>query len=183
MDVSVGWQRRLSAKQLMLLNCVVLEKTFKSPLDCKEIKPVNPKRNQFWKFIGRTDTEGEAPILWPPDAKSLTHWKRPWCWGRLKTREGDDRGWDGWRALPSRWTWVWVNSGSWWWTGRPGMLQFMESQRVGHDWATDLIWFATCVPCVSYKSFLIFKDTIRNIVRIKWLKTCLTLWVFVTPWM
>ena len=54
--------------------------------------------------------------------------------------EGDDRGWDGWMALPTRWTWVWVNSGSWWWTGRPGVLQFMESQRVGHDWATELNW-------------------------------------------
>ena len=55
-------------------------------------------------------------------------------------REGDDRGWDGWMASPTRWTWVWVNSGSWWWTGRPGVLRFMGSQRVGHDWVTDLIW-------------------------------------------
>ena len=54
--------------------------------------------------------------------------------------EGDDRGWDGWMASPTWWTWVWVNSGSWWWTGRPGMLQFMGSQRVGHDWATELYW-------------------------------------------
>ena len=55
-------------------------------------------------------------------------------------RKGDDRGWDGWMASPTRWTWVWVNSGSWWWTGRPGVLQFMGSQRVGHDWATELNW-------------------------------------------
>ena len=54
--------------------------------------------------------------------------------------EGDDRGWDGWMASPSRWTWVWVKSGSWWWTGRPGVLRFMGSQRVGHDWATELNW-------------------------------------------
>ena len=54
--------------------------------------------------------------------------------------QGNDRGWDGWRASPTRWTWVWVNSGSWWWTGRPGMLQFMGSQRVGHDWVTELNW-------------------------------------------
>ena len=53
---------------------------------------------------------------------------------------GDDRGWDGWMASPTQWTWVWVNSGSWWWTGRPGVLQFMGSQRVGHDWATELNW-------------------------------------------
>ena len=63
--------------------------------------------------------------------------ERPWCWERLKAGEGDDRGWDGWMALPTRWTWVWVNSGSWWWTGRPGVLQLMGSQRIGHDWATE----------------------------------------------
>ena len=69
----------------------------------------------------------------------LTHWKRLWCWEGLGAGgEGDDRGWDGWMASPTRWMWVWVNSGSWWWTGRPGMLQFMGSQRVGHDWATEL---------------------------------------------
>ena len=74
---------------------VVLEKTLERPLDCKEIKPVHPKGNQLWIFIGRTDAEAEAPILWPPDAE-LTHWKRPWFWERLRTaREGDDRGWDG----------------------------------------------------------------------------------------
>ena len=69
----------------------------------------------------------------------MTHWKRPWCWERLKVGgEGDDRGWDGWMASPTRWTWVWVSSGSQWWTGKPGMLQFMGSQRVGHDWAAEL---------------------------------------------
>ena len=66
--------------------------------------------------------------------------KRPWCWERLKSREGDDRGWYGWMASLSQWTWVQVNSRSWWWTGRPGMLQFMGSQRVRHDWATELNW-------------------------------------------
>ena len=66
--------------------------------------------------------------------------KRPWCWERLRAGEGDDRGWSGWMALPTRWTWVWVDSGSWWWTGRPGMLWFMGSQRVEHDWATELNW-------------------------------------------
>jgi len=73
--------------------------------------------------------------------EELTHWKRPWCWERLRAGgEGDDRGWDGWMASSTRWTWVWVDSRSWWWTGRPGMLQFMGSQRVGHDWATELNW-------------------------------------------
>ena len=70
----------------------------------------------------------------------LTHWKRPWCWERLRTGEGDDRGWDGWMASPTQRTGVWVNSRSWWWTGRPGVLWFMGSQRIGHDWATELNW-------------------------------------------
>ena len=65
----------------------------------------------------------------------------PCCWERLRVGgEGDDRGWDGWMASPTQWTWVWVSSGSWWWTGRPGMLQSMGSQRIGHDWATELNW-------------------------------------------
>ena len=71
--------------------------------------------------------------------KELTHWKRLWCWEGLGAGgEGDDRGWDGSMASPTQWTWIWVNSGSWWWTGRPGVLWFMGSQRVGHDWATEL---------------------------------------------
>ena len=75
--------------------------------------------------------------------EELTHLKRPWCWERLKAGgEGGDRGWDCWMASLTQWTWVWVNSGSWWWTGRPGMLQSMVSQRVGHDWATELNWSA-----------------------------------------
>ena len=73
--------------------------------------------------------------------KELTHWKRLWCWEGLGAEgEGDDGGWDGCMASLTWWMWVWVNSGSWWWTGRPGVLQFMGSWRVGHDWATDLIW-------------------------------------------
>ena len=67
--------------------------------------------------------------------------KRPWCWERLKAGgEGDNRGWYGWMASLTQRTWVWVNSGSWWWTGRSGVLQFMGRQRVGHDWATELNW-------------------------------------------
>ena len=73
--------------------------------------------------------------------KELTHLKRPWCWERLKAGgEGDNEGWDGWMASPTQWTLVCVGSRSWWWTGRPGVLQFMGSQRVGHDWATELNW-------------------------------------------
>ena len=74
--------------------------------------------------------------------EELTHWKWPWCWEGLGAgREGDDRGWDGWMASLTQRTWVWVGSRSWWWTGRPGVLWFMGSQRVGHDWATELNWF------------------------------------------
>ena len=73
--------------------------------------------------------------------EELTHWKRLWCWEGLGAGgEGDDRGWDGWMASLTRWTRVWVNSGSWWWTGRPGVLRFMGSQRVGHNWVTELNW-------------------------------------------
>ena len=75
--------------------------------------------------------------------EELTHWKRPWCLERLKAGgEGDDRGWDGWMASPTQWTWVWVSSGNWWWTGKPGVLQSMGFQRIGHDWASELNW--TC---------------------------------------
>ena len=73
--------------------------------------------------------------------QELTHWKRPWCWEGLGAGgEGDHRGWDGWMASPTRWAWVWVNSGSLWWTGRPGMLWFMRLQRVRYDWAAELNW-------------------------------------------
>ena len=68
--------------------------------------------------------------------EELTHWKRPWCWERLKARERYDRGWDGWTASPTQWIWVWASSESWWWTGKPGMLQSMGAQRVGHNWTT-----------------------------------------------
>ena len=118
---------------------VVLEKALESPLDCKEIQPVHPKGNQPWVFIGRTDVEAETPMLWPPDAKNWLIGKDRDAgkdWGLEE--KGDDRGWDGWMASPTQWTWVWVDSGSWWWTGRPGVLQFMGSQRAGHDWVTEL---------------------------------------------
>ena len=73
--------------------------------------------------------------------EELTHWKRPWCWERLKAGgEGDNRGWDSWMASPTRWTRVWASPRSWWWTGKPGLLQFMGSQRVRHDWVTELNW-------------------------------------------
>ena len=119
---------------------VVFEKTLESPLDFKEIQPVNPKGNQSWILIGRTDVEAETPILWPPDAKSWLIWKDPdggndWRQEEKGMTEDEIVGWHH-----TQWTWVWVNSGSWWWIGRPGLLQSMGSQRVGHDWVTELNW-------------------------------------------
>ena len=120
---------------------VVLEKTLESPLDCKEIQPVHPKGDQFlgvywkdWCWSWNSNTLATR-------CKELTHLKRSWCWERLRAGgEGENRGWDGWMASPTQWTCVWVNSRSWCWTGWPGMLQFMGSQRVGHDWVTELNW-------------------------------------------
>ena len=120
---------------------VVLEKTLESPLGCKEIQPVHPKGDQSWVFIGETDAEAETPILWPPDGE-LTHWKKDWCWEGLGAGgEEDDREWDGWMASLTRFTWVWANSRSWWWAGRPDVLQFLGLQRVRHNWATELTEF------------------------------------------
>jgi len=108
----------------------------KSPLDCKEIKTVNLKRkstlNIHWKdWCWSSNTLA----TW---CQESTHWKRPWCWERLKAAgEWDDRGWDGGMASPIPWAWVWASSGSWWWTGNPGVLQSMVLQRVGYDWATE----------------------------------------------
>ena len=118
---------------------VVLEKTLESPLDFKEIQPVHPKGDQPWVFIGRTDSEAENSNTLATSCEELVHWKRPWCWQRLKVgTEGNNRGWNGWMASLTRWTWVWASSGSWWWTRRPGGLQSMGSQRVGHNWITEL---------------------------------------------
>ena len=140
-DSSHVWMWESDSKESWALKnwcfwTVVLEKILESPLDCKEIRPVHPKGDQSWIFIGRTDAEAETPIL-HSDAwcKEQTHSKRPWCWERLKAgRERDDRGWDGWMASPTQWTWVWASSRSWWWTEKPGMLQSMRSQKVGHNW-------------------------------------------------
>ena len=117
-----------------------MEKTLESHMDCKEIQPVHSKEDQQWVFFGRNDGKDATPVLWPPHAKSWLIGK-DWCLEGLEAGgKGNDRGWDGWMASLTRWTWIWVNSGRWWWTGRPGMLWFMGSQRVTHDWATELNW-------------------------------------------
>ena len=124
----------------MFLNCVVGEDSWES-LGLQGDKTSQSQRKSvlnihwkdwFWSWNSNT------LATW---CEELTHLKRPWCWERLKVgREGDNRGWDGWMASPTQWTWVWVNSGSWWWTGRPGVLQSIGLQRVRHNWATELNW-------------------------------------------
>ena len=139
---------------------MVLEKTLKSPLYCKEIQPVHPKGEQCWVFIGRTDVEAETPVLWPPDAQSWLIGKDPGAgkdWGQ---EEKGSRGWGGWMASLTQWTWVCVNSGRWWWTGRPGVLWFMgsPSQTRLSDW-TELNWsiFYFCTfLCVSLSFFSLY---------------------------
>ena len=120
----------------MHLNCSVGEVSWES-LGLQEIQPVRPKGNQSWIFIGRTDAEVEAPILWPSDVKNWLFRKDPDAGKDWRQEEkGFDRGWDGWMASLTQWTWVWASSGSWWWTGKPGVLQSMGSQGVGHSWQT-----------------------------------------------
>ena len=139
MDVRVGLIRKLSTKELMLLSCGVGEGA-RVPWTARRsnqsiLKEISPEYSlkgliQSWNF--------NILASW---CKELTHLKRSWCLERLKVGgEGDDSGWDGWMASLTQWTWVWVNSRNWWWTGRPGMLQSMGSQRVGHDWVTEQNW-------------------------------------------
>ena len=119
---------------------VVLEKTLESPLDCKEIQPVHSKGDQSWVFFGRTDAKAETPILWLPDVKNWLIGKDSDAGKDLRQGEKGTTGWDDWMASLTWCTWVWVNSGSCWWTGRPGVLQFVGLQRVGHDWVIELNW-------------------------------------------
>ena len=109
-------------------------------------QPMETVATEVQPFITKQEfrTSAAIPSNWKKKKScafgySYDHWKRPWCWERLKARgEGDDRGWDGWMSSLTQWTWVYVNSRSWWWTARPGVLQSMGSQRVRHDWATEL---------------------------------------------
>ena len=120
----------------MLLNCGVGEDSWETlelqgdPTSKKSVLGVHWK---VWCWSWNSN-------IWATSCKELTHLKRPWCWERLRAGKGDDRGQDGWMASPTQWTWVWVDSGSWQWTARPGMLWFMVSQRVRHDWVTELNW-------------------------------------------
>ena len=134
---------------------MVLEKTLESPLDCKEIQPVHPQGNQSWVFTGRTDAEAETPILWPRDVKSWLIWKDPEAGKDWRQEEKGMTGWDGWMASLTQWTWVWVNSRRWWWTGRLSMLQSMGSQRVRYNWLTELNWLKWSVHFFLSQSCLI----------------------------
>ena len=120
------------------LRTAVLEKTSESPLDSKEIKPVNLKGYQFWILIGRTDAEAEAPVFWSSDGNSWLIGKVSDAgkdWGQKEKRASEDEM-AGWHHQWT-WTWTWANSGRWWGTGRAGLLQSMGLQSVGHDWVTE----------------------------------------------
>ena len=145
--------RKLSTKELMLLKYGVgkdswealgLQGEATSPLERRSVLGVHWK-DWCWSWNSST------LATW---CQELTHLKRPWCWERLRAGgEGDDRGWDGWMASPTQWTWVWVNPRSWWWTERPGVLQFMGSQSIRHDWVTEMNW--TELIFLSFRSVLI----------------------------
>ena len=139
------WMWELNYKESWAQNwcfwTVVLEKNLESPLDCKESQPVHSEGNQTWISIGRTDAEAETPILWPLDVKNWLIGKDPdagkdWRQEDKGMTEDETVG----LASLTQWTWDWVNSRSWWWTGRPGVLQSMGLQKVGHDWVTELNW-------------------------------------------
>ena len=119
---------------------VVLEKTLQRPMDSKENQPVDPKGNQSWIFIGRTDAEAETPI--PGHLMQRTDsLEKTLMQGKIEgRRRRDGRRGDGWLTSPSWSTWVLASSGNWGWTGKLGMLQSMGSQRFGHDWVTELNW-------------------------------------------
>ena len=150
MDVS--WTiKKAEHQKLMLLNCGVGEDSWES-LGLQG-DPVYPKGNQSWIFTGRTDAKAEMPILWPPDVKTDSL-EKTLMLGKLKAGgEGDDRGWDGWIASLTWWTRVWVCSRSWWWTGKPDVLQSSGSQRIGHNWMTEFTELRTFLICVSIQLF------------------------------
>ena len=132
----------------MLLNCGVGEDSWEflrlqgdqtSQSVIKEISPECSWKDWCWSW------SSDTLATW---CEELTHWKRCWCWERLKAGgEGDNRGWVGWILSPTQWMWVWASSRSWWWIGKPGVLQSMGSQRVAHVWATELNWIVYSFIC------------------------------------
>ena len=150
MDVRVGLWRRLSAEELMRLNCGVGEDSWESLGLCKEIQPAHSKGDQSWVFFGRTDAKAETPVLWPPHAKSWLFGKdsaagRDWGQEEKGTTEDEMAGWHHW--LDGH------EFGSWRWTRRPGVLRFMGLHRVGHDWVTELNW-TLCLKIVLFGTWV-----------------------------
>ena len=138
MDVRVGQWKKLSAKELMLLNCGVGEDSWES-LGLKWVKPVHSKGNQSRIFTGRTDAEAKISILWPPDAKNWHIWKDPDAGIDWRQEEKGLREWDGWMASLTWRTWIWESSGSWWLT-QSLVCCSPWGHRVRHNWATELNW-------------------------------------------
>ena len=165
---------------------MVLEETLESPLNSKEIEPVNPKGNQPWIFIGRTDGEAETPILWPPDAKNWLIWKDPdtgkdWRRGEKGTTEDKMVGWHH----LTQWTWVWINSGSWWWTGRPGVLQSMGTQSIRYDRVMEYTHTQVCVYKYIKPNHFALYLKLTNIFSQLWkvkVKSLSCVWLFAIPW-
>ena len=141
----------------MFMNCGAGEDSWETPLDCKEIKPVKPKRKQPWIFIGRTDAEAAAPILWLPDAKNQLIGKDPDA-GKDWGQEKGVTGWDGWMASPTQWAWVWAKSGRWWRTGKLGVLQSMGSQRVQLSDGTTLLRLS-----ISFKAMVFWPPSLYKL--------------------
>jgi len=162
MDVRVGLWRKLSAEELMFLICGVGEDSWES-LGLQGDPP-----SPFWRRAALAFLWKDWCWSWYSNTlatswEELTHLKRPWCWERLKVGgEADDIGWGGWMASPTQWTRIWINSGSWWWTGRPVVLQSMGSQRVRHDRATELRRMAVTSKAASY----LRKKILKNILQI-----------------
>ena len=136
----VGLWRKLSAEKLMLLNCGVGEDSWES------LGLQGDPTNQSWRKSVLNIHWKEWCWSWSSNTlttwcEELAHWKRPWCWERLKEgREEAGRLWDSWMVSLTQRAWVWASSGCWWWTGKPGMLQSMGSQRVRYNWVTELNW-------------------------------------------
>ena len=150
----------------MLLNCGVGEDSWESlelqgdPTSPSWRRSVLGVHWRDWCWSWNSNTLATS-------CEELTHWKRPWCSEGLGAGgEGDDIGWDGWMASPTRWTWVWVSSGSWWWTGRPGVLRFTGSQRVGHDWATELNWIT--ILTIKGRKKLLISSSSKRTAKINW---------------
>ena len=164
---------------LMLLNCGVGEDSWESlglwgdPTSPSYRRSVLGVHWKGWCWSWNSNTLA----TW---CEQLTHWKRPQCWDRLRAvGQGDDRGWDGWMASPTHGTWVWVDSESWWWTGRPGILQFVGSQRVRHDWATEMNWtelWTSLGLCFHVSEMRVF-TTAYFLLSIKYDDICESIWL------